>query len=84
MDLLARLDRCEGPRARPDRLEEERELARWRLAEAHRARQEPAGRLEHEELPGHARVDVAALHADERVGADRLVGDDSKPASSAH
>ena len=50
VDLLARLDRCEGSRARPDRLEQERELARRRLAKAHRAWKEPAGRLEHEEL----------------------------------
>ena len=49
----------ERPRSRADRVDQERELAGRREAEAHRPRQQPAGRLEHEELarvrPGRAR-----------------------------
>ena len=47
-----------------------------REAERHRPRQQPARRLEHEELPGHARVEPAAVDAEQRVRADRLDGDD--------
>ena len=66
-----RLERAERPRARADRVDQERELAGRREAEAHRPRQQAAGRLEHEELARHARVEPAALDAQQRVRADR-------------
>ena len=44
----------------PDRVDQERELARRREAERHRARQHAARRLEHEELPRHAGLDPPA------------------------
>jgi hypothetical protein len=84
VELVARLDRGQRPGSWPDRLEQEAQLARRRLAEAHRARQQSAGRLEHEELPRNARLEPAAFDANQRVGADGLVRDDSKRFSSAH
>ena len=76
VQLLARLERGERLRARPDRIEQEPELAPRREAERHRPRQRPARRLEHEELAGPARVGAAALDTEERVRPDRLDGDD--------
>ena len=58
---------------------EERELARRREAEAHRSRQQPARRLEHEELAGSAGIDVTALEPEQRVRPDRLDADHTKP-----
>jgi hypothetical protein len=84
MDLVAGLGGCERPCAGADRLEQEGNFAGRRLAEAHRARQRAAGRLEHEELPGDARIQAASLETKERVGPDRLVGEDAKRFSSAH
>ena len=50
VDRVAGLERGERARPGPDRVDQERELARRREAEAHRPRQQPPGRLEHEEL----------------------------------
>ena len=50
VELVARLDRGQRAGSGPDRLEQEAQLAGRRLAEAHRARQQPSRRLEHEEL----------------------------------
>ena len=74
----ARLERAQSACTRPDRVDEEGELARRRQAEAHRPRQEPARRLEHEELPGRPWVDGAALEPEQRVRADRLPRDDAE------
>ena len=56
----------------PDRLDEERELARRRLAEAHRPREEQPGRLEHEELAGKPGLEPAPLEPEQRVRPDLL------------
>ena len=74
VDRVARPERAERPRARADRIDEERELARRRQAEAHRPRKHAAGSLEHEELARDARLERAALESEERVRADVLDG----------
>ena len=56
----------------PDRIDQKRELAGRREAERKRARQQPPGRLEHEELARRPGIEVSALEAEQRVGADRL------------
>src|SRR6266550_7755012 len=63
--------------ARADRVDQKRELARSRDAEAHRARQHAAGRLEHEELSRDAWIERAARDAQQRVRTDRLDRDDA-------
>ena len=63
VDAVARLERGERTRPGPDRVEQERELARRREAERHRPRQHAARRLEHEELAGDARIERAAVDA---------------------
>src|SRR6185369_2910986 len=57
----------------PDRIDEERELARPGETEAEGARQDASGRLEHEELAGLPWVEPAARQPDERVRPHRLV-----------
>src|SRR5947207_5690080 len=69
---VAGLEGAKSPRSRPDRVDQEGELAGWRETEAHRPRQEAAGCLEHEELAGSARLEAAAVHTQERVRADLL------------
>ena len=49
-DLVAGPRGAERARARADRVDQEAELALRREAERHRPRQQPSGRLEHEEL----------------------------------
>jgi hypothetical protein len=84
VELVARFNRAESLGSRADRFEQEAQLAGRRLAEAHRARKQSSGRLEHEELAGNAGIESTALDPDQRVGADGFVGDDSKRFSSAH
>src|SRR5262249_4207936 len=64
---FARLYGTESPRARADRVDQERHLAGGPETEAHRARQRPARRFEHEELARDARLEPAPLHAQQRV-----------------
>ena len=63
-DLVAGPRRAERARARADRVDEEAELALGREAERHRPRQQPSRRLEHEELPGDARVERRRARAE--------------------
>ena len=72
VDRLSRLERRERPRPRPDRIDEEGELRGRGEAEAHRPRQQPAGRLEHEELTRDSGVERPALDLQQAVRADRL------------
>src|SRR5579862_3391283 len=60
-DLVAGRQRRDRLRPRPDRIDEESELAGRRDAERERTREEPPGCLEHEELPRHAGLEHAAL-----------------------
>ena len=53
-----------------------------READAHRPRQHPARRLEHEELSGRARVEPALLDAQQRVRPDGLGAGDPTPLAS--
>ncbi len=76
VDRLAGREGTERAGSRADRVDEERELTRRRLAEAHRARQQAPGRLEHEELTGDAGLERSPLETDQRIRADRLVLDD--------
>ena len=64
---------------RADRVDEEAELPGGREAEAERAREQPTRRLEHEELPGLARLEPAASETHERVRPDRLVRHHAEP-----
>ena len=61
VDALARLQRAERRRPRPHRVEEERQLACRREAERQRPRQQPPGRLEHEELARMTGIEAAAV-----------------------
>ena len=61
VDLLARLRVRQGPRSGADGLEQEAQLSRRRLAEAHRPGKRPTRCLEHEELARDARVEAAPL-----------------------
>src|SRR5207342_1621623 len=74
---LAALELAERPRPRADRIDQERQLARGRKADAHRPRQHPTWSLEHEELAGDARIELAAIDAEQRVGTDGLGCDDA-------
>ena len=74
VDRLSRPEGAERLCAAAEGFDEERELPRRREAEAHRPRQEPSRRLEHEELPRPSRVDVAALDPQERVRPDASRG----------
>src|SRR5664279_4766368 len=56
-DRIARFERAQRFRSGPDRVDEERELARRREAERERPRQQAARRLEHEELSWTARLE---------------------------
>ncbi len=78
VDPRSGLERAERARPRADRLHQEPELPRRRLAEAHGARQHATGHLEHEELTRHARVEAAALQAEQRVRADRVTPEDGQ------
>ena len=60
---------CPGP----DGVDQEAELAGPREAEAHRARQHPPGRAEHEELARVARDEGPPLDAEELYGPMRSV-----------
>jgi hypothetical protein len=84
VELIACFRRRQRPRSRSDCFEQERQLTRRCLAEAHRAGKRTPRRLEHEELARDARIQAASLDPHERVGADRLVRNDSKPFASAH
>ena len=71
-------------RPRADRIDQECELSRRCEAERERARQQPAGRLEHEELSRRSRVELAALEPQQRVEPDRLGAVDAKQFASRH
>ena len=75
-ELITGLQCAERPCAGADRVDQELELARWREAEAHRARERPARRLEHEELARDSRLDAAACDPEQRVGPDLLAAGD--------
>src|SRR5439155_1294961 len=81
---VATLRGTEGSRPRPDGLEQEGQLPRGSLAEAHRAWQRPPRRLEHEELAGDAGLQAPALDSEQRVRPHGLVAKDAKPFASAH
>ena len=66
-DGIAGFAGTEGLRTRPDGIDQKGELARRRETDAHRPRQQPAGRLEHEELARNPRLEPAARDAEERV-----------------
>ena len=72
VDRVARLELAQGLGARTDRIDQERELAGRRKTERERPRQQPAGCLEHEELPGRAGIERAALEPQQRVEPHRL------------
>ena len=78
MDRLSRPEGAKRLCSSAEGFDEERELPRRREAEAHRARQEPPGRLEHEELPRPPRIDVSSLDPQERVRPDALAACDVK------
>jgi hypothetical protein len=61
VDRLAGLERGERLRPRPDRVDQEPELTGRRDAEGHRPRQQPARRLEHEELPWNPVIEPTPL-----------------------
>ena len=82
VQLLPCVQGAEGARARTDGVDEERELAGGRKANAHRPREHASRCLEHEELARDARVQPAALHPEERVRADRLGAGDLTPLAS--
>src|SRR5438067_11759358 len=75
VDRLAGIERAQRPGSGADRVDQEGELCGGREAEAHRAREQPAGRLEHEELAGPAWLEPAAPKPQERVRAHRLDSD---------
>src|SRR5215212_7770950 len=81
---VAGLERAERARSGADRVDQEGELAGRREADAHRPRQQPARRLEHEELSGHAGIEAGALDAQERVRADLLGAGDARPFALRH
>ena len=60
-DPVSGLERAERARAGPDRVDQEAELVAGREREAHRPRQQPARRSEHEELSRAAGLDLAAF-----------------------
>ena len=74
-------ERAESACARPDRVDEELELAGHRPAQAHRAREHTPRSLEHEELSGDTRLEIPSLEPDEPVGADLLDADRPQPLS---
>ena len=84
VDPVAGFEHAERLRARADRIDEERELAGRREAERECPRQEPAGRLEHEELARHSGVDPAPLEPQQRVRPDRLDRANATPFASQH
>ena len=69
---IAGLKRAERPRTGADWIDQEGELVGRRETEAHRARQRPSRRLEHEELAGDSRVEATAGDPQQRVGPDLL------------
>ena len=79
VDRLAGLERAERTCARPYRVDQERELAGRRLAQAHRAREHSAGSLEHEELAGYPGLELSSLQSEERVRPDLLRREHRKP-----
>ena len=78
VDCIAGPEIAQRTRPRADRVEEEGKLAGRRLAEAHRPRQHTAGRLEHEELAGRARLDRAAREPQQGVRPDRSAATTAK------
>src|SRR5205823_4345729 len=68
--------------ARTDDVDQECELVRGRKTEGHRPREEPARRLEHEELSRNAWIEAAAVDAQQPVRTDLLAGDDVTPLAS--
>ena len=72
VDRVADLQRADRTRSRPDRVEEEAELARRRHAEAEGTRKHAPGRLEHEELAGSAGLERAPREPQQRVRPDRF------------
>src|SRR6266516_6956063 len=79
-DLVAGPEATERLRSRPDRVDEESQLAGRREAERKRPRQQAPGSFEHEELPRHAGLEVAALEPQQRVRPDPLGAGDAMPA----
>ena len=69
---VAGLELAERARAGTDRVDQERKLAGSGEADAHRPRQHPARRLEHEELTRDPGVEPAPIDPQERVRADAL------------
>ncbi len=78
VQAIAGAEPAERARAGTDRVDQEAQLARAGEAERHRPRQDVPGRVEHEELAGHAGVDRAGLDAQERVRPDRLGAGDAQ------
>src|SRR5262245_14807904 len=79
MDRVAGLERAERARPRPDRLHQESELAVRGEAEAHRPGEHAPRGLEHEELTRDARLQRAAIEAEQRVRPDRIRAEDGQP-----
>ena len=79
VDRVSRAHARERARAGTDGVDQERELSGWRLAQAHRARKEPSGSFEHEELPGRAGIEGAALEPQQRVRPDPFGAGDAMP-----
>src|SRR5205807_9101979 len=71
-DLVAGRRGAERSCPWPNRVDQKRELAVRRRAQAHRPRQRTAGRLEHEELTRNAGLQAAPFYPEQRVRADRL------------
>jgi hypothetical protein len=83
VDRVSGIERAERARARADRVDEESELARRGDAEAHGPREQPSGRLQHEELARDSGHELAALEAEQRVRPDPLVPDHREPLSAS-
>src|SRR5262249_29924871 len=79
-DLVAGAEPAERLRPGTDRVDEEGKLAGRREAERERPRQQASGSLEHEELPRHTGLEVAALEPKEGVRPDLLGAGDPMPA----
>src|SRR5262249_13831065 len=78
-DLVAGAQPAQRLRPRPDRVDEEGELAGRREAERERPGQQASRSLEHEELSRHAGLELAALETQERVRPEELGTEDAKP-----
>jgi hypothetical protein len=71
-EVVAGLELAERTSAGADRVDQERQLAGRRETQAERPREQPARRLEHEELAGGAGIEAAAVDAEQRVWPDCL------------